>query len=284
MHTPLALCRIEANLSGKLASGRLGRPAAAAWRQGGALLLAGLAAFGAGAAPEPVNAPTAVDLRPAFAGRGLSPRLQGGRGTCSVFTMVGALEYALASRQPLTNRLSVEFLNWASNEATTNKDDGSFFSDLWTGFAAYGACSEAEMPYAKTFDRERRPAEAVLRKAADVAKAGLRLHWIKEWNVNTGLTDKEFAEIKSVLARQWPVCGGFRWPRQERWRENVLEMAPPDKVFDGHSVLLVGYRDDASQPGGGVFLIRNSGKGAHDAAMSYEFVRAYMNDAVWVDR
>jgi hypothetical protein len=31
------------------------------------------------------------------------------------------------------------------------------------------------------------------------------------------------------------------------------------------------------------FLIRNSGGGAHDGAMSFEYVRAYMNDALWID-
>ncbi len=41
--------------------------------------------------------------------------------------------------------------------------------------------------------------------------------------------------------------------------------------------------NNPGQPGGGVFLIRNSGKGEHDAAISYEYMRAYMNDAAWVE-
>ena len=48
-------------------------------------------------------------------------------------------------------------------------------------------------------------------------------------------------------------------------------------------MLLVGYRDDPARPGGGVFLAWNSGKGLRDAAMSYQYVRRYMNDAVWID-
>lgn len=48
------------------------------------------------------------------------------------------------------------------------------------------------------------------------------------------------------------------------------EMRPPEGVLDGHSLVLVGYRDGPAQPGSGVFLIRNSGKGNHTAAMSYE--------------
>ncbi len=39
---------------------------------------------------------------------------------------------------------------------------------------------------------------------------GLRLHWIKEWDVNTGLTDAHIASIKQILSSGWPVAGGFR--------------------------------------------------------------------------
>lgn len=60
-------------------------------------------------------------------------------------------------------------------------------------------------------------------------------------------------------------------------------MCPPDEVFDGHSVLLVGYRDEARVPGGGVFLIRNSAGDGRDGFLPYEYVRAYMNDAAWVE-
>jgi hypothetical protein len=229
------------------------------------------------------KSPTSIDLRPAFAERHLPVRSQGGRGTCSVFTIVGAIEYALAGQQGRGAQLSVEFVNWASNAATQKKADGGFFSDLWAGYAAYGACPEADMPYQAKYDAKARPTQAAMIHGAEVRKAGLRLNWIKPWDVKTGLTDGQFAEIKKTLAAQWPVCGGLRWPKQERWKDGVLEMAPPEGVFDGHSVLLVGFRDDPSKGGGGVFLIRNSGKGLEDGAMSYEYARAYMNDAAWVD-
>ncbi len=107
--------------------------------------LAGAAWTDGVAAPEP--APL-VDLRPRFDKLGLAPRRQGGRPTCSVFTMTTALEYAVAGRQGHCPRLSVEFLNWASNKACGDTQDGGFFSDLWKGFAAYGICAEEEMPYA----------------------------------------------------------------------------------------------------------------------------------------
>jgi hypothetical protein len=104
-------------------------------------------AFGAEVVPSATSGGSGIDLRPAFAGWGLPQRLQGNRGTCSVFTLVGALEYARAWQLGRGTTLSVEFVNWASNAATTNSGDGGFFSDLWAGFIAYGACAEADLPY-----------------------------------------------------------------------------------------------------------------------------------------
>ena len=47
--------------------------------------------------------------------------------------------------------------------------------------------------------------------------------------------------------------------------------------------MLVGFRDDQAQPGGGVFLIRNSAGPSRDGMMTYDYVRAYLNDAAWMD-
>ncbi len=257
------------------------------WRA--ALIAALIAAQRALSAPPTPTSPdsgvpvSSIDLRPVFKNWGLDPRAQGARGTCSAFVVTGALEYALASQERRGTRLSVEFLNWASNRATGNREDGGYFSDLWKGFAAHGICPEEEMPYRADFNPDLRPGAKALQDAEPRRSAGLRLHWIKPWDVTTGLTEAHLLEMKRTLSRQWPVCAGLRWPKQERWQSDVLEMAPPEGVRDGHSVLLVGFRDDPKQPGGGVFLIRNSSKSARDGSMTYEYARAYTNDAVWID-
>jgi hypothetical protein len=227
--------------------------------------------------------PGAVDLRSNFQRWGLAERRQGSRGTCSAFTVASALEFAVAKRQGHCPRLSVEFLNWAANRTGNDAADGGFFSDLWNGFAAYGICAEDDMPYAAKFDPAAQPSAAALADAKTRLPLGLRLHWIKEWNVNTGLTDEHLAGIRRTLGEGWPVCGGFRWPNQASWVDGVLRMCPSNAVYDGHSVLLVGYRDDAAQPGGGVFLFRNTAGEGRDGSMPYAYARAFMNDAAWVD-
>jgi papain like protease len=227
--------------------------------------------------------PSETDLRPMFQQLGLAPRLQGGRPTCSVFTVANALEFAVGKRQGRTPRLSVEFLNWAANKQRGENNDGGFFSDLWKGFASWGICAEEDMPYQPGFDPKRTPDAQTLANAKTRRGLGLRINWIKEWNVNTGLTDAEFQGVKHTLAQGWPVCGGFRWPKQERWEKDVLQMCAADAVRDGHSVLLVGYRDQEDQPGGGVFIFRNTGGRGRDGQMPYAYAKLYMNDAVWVN-
>jgi hypothetical protein len=154
---------------------------------------------------------------------------------------------------------------------------------LWKGFERYGICSEADMPYQATLDPGRAPSAAAMADAKTRLGLGLRLHWIKEWNVNTGLTEDQFAQIKRTLSQGWPVCGGFRWPKQEQWKDEVLQMCAANAVRDGHSVLLVGYRADPVTPGSGVFLFRNTSNHGRDGAMPYAYAREFMNDAAFVD-
>jgi hypothetical protein len=229
------------------------------------------------------NLPATADLRPVLEHYGFTARRQGGRNTCSVFTMTGALEFAIAKRQGYCPRLSVEYLNWAANRACRKNQDGGYFSDMWKGFSAHGICAEDDLPYKARFDPSLAPPPEAMADAQPRLHLGLRLHWIKEWNVKTGLTDAQITSIKSVLSQGWPVAGGNRWPKEPKWLNNSLQLCGPEAVRDGHSVLLVGYRDDAAQPGGGVFIFRNTASPWRDGLMPYAYARQYMNDAVWID-
>ena len=229
------------------------------------------------------NVPRSVDLRPTFEQFNLARSRQGDRPTCSAFTVAGAIEYAAARRQGHSPKLSVEFLNWAANKSCGDTNDGGFFSDLWRGFTNHGICATSDLPYQPALDPTQSPPPEAFADAKTRLGLGLRLQWIKEWDVNTGLTDAHVGAIKRTLNDGWPVCGGFRWPKSENWVNDVLQMCPSNAVRDGHSILLVGYRDDAAQPGGGVFIFRNTAGAGRDALMPYEYARAYMNDAAWID-
>jgi hypothetical protein len=232
-----------------------------------------------------VSVPESVDLRLFFRNWGLAPRVQGNRNTCSLFAVCGAIEYAVATKQNAAVPLSVEFLNWAGNQTGKEFEDGADFAELWKAVQAHGICPESAMPYQERFDAANKPSKEAIAKAQELRKLGLRLRWIKEWNPNKGASDEQLAEIKRTLARRWPVGGGFLWPKKghAKWEKSVLQMVPRSEVVDGHSVLLIGYRDDKSQPGGGAFLIRNSSGPRRVGMLSYEYVKAYMNDAICID-
>lgn len=226
--------------------------------------------------------PADVDLRPALRAFGLPPRAQGDRPTCSVFVVTGALELALARLEGRGRRLSVEFLNRAANRVAGDRKDGAFFSDLWNGFRAHGICAEETLPYAVPSRSTARDFRKAMPEARAVPRDRLRVHWIKEWDPKKGITRAQLDEVRRTLAAGWPVCGGFLWPRKAVWTGGVLGMAPRDAVRDGHSVLLVGYRDDPEQPGGGLARIWNSSGVSRDGFLTYEYLLAYMNDAVWI--
>ena len=201
-----------------------------------------------------------------------------------MFALNAVIEYAVATKQQRGTRLSVEFLNWASNKAAGEATDGGCFSKLWAGCAAHGVCPEADMPYADSFALPKPSKKAV----ADAAK--IRAFFApatpldQAMGFEPGASDEQAAKIKRTLQRQWPVCGGFLWPKNEGrwWKKDVLQKCPRRDVMDGHSILLVGFCDDQTQPGGGSFD-RNSAGPSRDGMMTYAYMPAYMNDAAWVD-
>ncbi len=210
---------------------------------------------------EAAALPAAVDLGPRFEEWGLAVRGQGPRPTCSVVTMVVAMEFALARARGHGEPLSVEYANWAANEACGHADDGSFFHDVWAGYEAHGICPERLLPYGTRFDAGAAPPEEARAAALDLrSRFPLRLHWIAPLPERPGLTEAHLAEIKAVLAAGYPVGGGSY-----------------------HSIVFVGYRDDPAEPGGGVLAIRDSGGAGGVGSISYEAAMKRFGDVLWIE-
>lgn len=250
------------------------------------LLLAALLAMSRTASAQTDRSlPAKVNLGPEFQKLHLSPRAQGRRDTCSLFalTAVANFEYAKNARPP-HKRLSEEFLIWAANEATGREGDQAMFCEAVHGLNALGICTEVLMPYANASDAGRKPSTAALADAKE-RSARWKIHWIKRWDLKRPLRDEQLGAIKEALANGHPVACGLRWPKSVRGSE-ILEVPPPDNVFDGHSIVFTGYQEDARWNGGGVFFFRNSAgprwgsKGY--GILSYAYARAYANDALWL--
>jgi len=207
--------------------------------------------------------PTSVDLRPRFEALGLVPRPQGPRPTCSIFTATAALEFACSHAARRSVRLSVEYLNWAANAATGRDDDGDFFHHALAGWERFGLAPEEALPYAGTYDARLVPGPDALVAAGRVLAsegARLRVRWILPWQAGqSGLDTAQFEDARSTLAAGWPVAAG-----------------------SSHSRLLVGYVEDTTKPGGGVFWTIDSGLGGY-GEVDYTFARTRINDAFTVE-
>jgi hypothetical protein len=258
---------------------------------GVALLVGGPRACGAYGIREPnsqaARLPAKVDLVPDFEQLGFSPRRQGARDDCSLFAVTALAEFECArdanAAAPRAG-LSPEFLIWAAHEACGHKGDQAMFYEAVGGLNALGICSDEWMLYEQTADPQRKPSAKAMADAAS-RRARWQVHWIKRWDVQCPLSDAELGAIKSALAEGHPVACGLRWPVSMAGYE-ILSVPPPGKVRDGHSIAFVGYEDDPNKNGGGTFVFRNSdgpkwGKGGY-GVMSYAYVRAYANDALWL--
>ena len=229
------------------------------------------------------------NLKPLFDQYGMTVRDQGGRGTCSVFAIVGLMEFEYAHLLGQRVNLSVEYLNWASNQVTGETEDGSFFSDALTGLHKYGICEDSLFPYyVRNYTKKVAPSKAAIKDGKKRRLA--ETVWIKQWDPKNGMTGDQIGQVKAQIRMEHPVAIGFQWPKnEERYRKIVngmMSVPPREGVFDGHSIIMVGYQDDPKAPGGGWFLFRNShGTGYGDngyGKMPYEYVSKYANDGVTV--
>lgn len=203
--------------------------------------------------------PNRIDLRCEFKRLELTQRSQGARGTCSVFATVGAVEFACAKQDNRGVVLSVEFANWAANESTGRGDDGDFFHNIIKGVQKHGVCLESTMPYENQFAADRKPSADAMQQATEFSQQHkLAFHWIKDWKRKPGLDDADVLQVKQVLAAGYPVSAGSY-----------------------HSVLFVGYEDNADLPGGGRFLISDSNR--QETEINYQAAKERFCDMFWVE-
>jgi len=237
-----------------------------------------------GSAGAQTHSPPRVDLTPQFQAFGLTPDVQGARADCSLFAITALAEFEWAKHGPRPQpRFSEEFLIWAADEASGSTGDQAMFFKAVHGLNTHGICKRELMPYQKRSNPKRKPSTAALGDAKGRSDRW-RVEWIRRWDTKRPASNQQLLAIKVALANGHPVACGLRWPKSLKGFE-LLDVPPPDDVFDGHSIVFTGYQDE-SKNGGGVFTFRNSwgagwGNGGY-GVMSYAYVRAYANDMIWL--
>jgi C1A family cysteine protease len=222
------------------------------------------------------------DLRNKFNDYGINIKDQKKRNTCSIFAIVGLLEYEFARSKGQNLDLSEEFLNWSSNIVGNNNLDGSFFYDAITALSEYGICEEKYMKYNDKYDKNIVPSLNATEDAS--TRKEYTIFWIKKWNIYTGFNNDQLNLIINMIKDEHPVAVGIRWPKKEQYINHILYIPQKEDVFDGHSILLVGFSYDDKSPGGGYFIFKNSaGVGYRDKGygkIPFEYFSKYGNDAV----
>lgn len=244
-----------------------------------------------------------VDLRPEIEKLGLAVRDQGNRGTCSVFATAFLIEYHTARTKRVKDlHLSEEYLNWAKNRANKTDFDGGKFTDIIRGYQEFGMVPMRDMPNQAAFHPKHpdRPTKSVIASGKEFER--FPFTFIKRWDNQKGMSEKELEATKVALNAGHPVATGIWW--LEKFETVTVDQVPllkeyprkdnnnsdPSKnpMFDGHSIDLVGFHEGKEFPGGGYFIFRNSfGPGfGHDGYgfVSFQYIRDYSNDAICIER
>lgn len=214
-------------------------------------------------------------------------RQQGERPTCSLFA-INALASFEAARadDSVSEPFSEEFLIWATRAAASKLEEGAMFDQAIAGLDGYGALAVSALPYrgepANEAAEEAQPPRRLQRKARTWTGRWVP-NWIRRWNVRTRFDAAAAEQLRQSLRQGAPVAVGMRWPRLQQGGD-VFRVLPAEEVFDGHSVLIIGYAFDSEVPGGGWFEFRNSfGPAWGDAGygrVSFAYAEAYFNDVV----
>ena len=186
-----------------------------------------------------------------------------------------------ASRVEKSAAFSVEFLIWSMQHATGKRVPQAMFYEALCGLDGMGALEAEEWEYHADESAGTPPAR--LQRRARTWSRRWEPYWIRRWDTTTPLSEDAFGKMISHLDSGRTLAAGLRWPKQFRGHE-LDAVLPPNEVFDGHSVLLVGYGLDQDLPGNGYFLFRNTagsgwGEGGY-GRMSFAYARAYLNDVL----
>jgi hypothetical protein len=240
-----------------------------------------------------------IDLRPRFFQLELGVKEQGRRRSCAVFAVVSALEYQNAEVTGEAEKLSEEYLIWATRktlnrsprpaansehggrESPEDADEGFSLSEVVLALRAYGIPPQSAMPDTiggKMADI-REPSPALIEQARTHRRVFVHL-------VPGHDTAVRIDNIIQALNSGLPVAIGLRWPHFRTLRSGFLSEQVP-APGSGHAVTLVGYQNTGGQVEGTTFVFKNSfgptwGEGGY-GRVTYRYLQNYLLSAVLLE-
>ena len=204
---------------------------------------------------QAVAAPAEIDLIPQMT----MIKNQGNRGTCVAFASVAVREFLAGSKPDL----SEQYLYWwCDGHDPVPEEPGTTVEMGFTGLAQDGVCLESTWRYNSN------PIEGNEGQGPPPAKA---VEEASEYKLGSliDLDENSIQELKTCLEGSEDFPGrpiAFSVPVYNSWlRSMAVQLSgqitmplPGEASVGGHAMVIVGYQDDASVPGGGFFIIRNS--------------------------
>lgn len=212
--------------------------------------------------PESVNL---IDRMPPI-------RNQRQRGTCVAFTCTAVREYLLGETS-LTGDLSEQYLYWNCKERDGYPGEGTWIHIAMQALSEDGICVESVWPYNPT-PVAGNEGQGPPPGEAQAAASSFRI------DEQTQLSARSVDMIRSSLADDLVVA--FAVPVYTYWYTQPVRSTgdvrmplSTENSVGGHAMCIVGYENDASVPGGGYFLVRNSwGTGwAEDSTLAPGYCR-----------
>lgn len=243
-------------------------------------------------APRPVQT-----LQPEFIRLNLAAKNQGRRPSCAVYAVVSALEFQTSRLTGSLERLSEEYLIWATRrslgltgpndvlardaEGELTEDVGFSLISVVTALQTYGIPRQDDMPNVPGLAVDEVPVPTPEIIAAARAR---RLVFI------TQLPGREPAALINSLIHAldagFPVPAGLRWPHERSIRAGMLaDQQPLANAF--HAVTFVGYECPTGRLEDTAFIFKNSygprwGRGGYGRA-SWNYLSRHLFEAYVLD-
>lgn len=227
----------------------------------------------------------------------LSVKNQGRRPSCSIYAIVGALEFQNAQLNGTLEKLSEEYLLWATRHSLGRtvessllprdangeplRDLGYTLPSVITALQTYGIPTQDEMPSqlgVASESIERPPPELIGRARSR------RLVFIAALPGATA--EARTVALVHALNAGFPVPAGLRWPHENSIQAGILGAQRPLSGV-GHAVTFVGYHCETGRAEDAWFVFKNSygprwGQGGYGRA-SWRYLSQNLLDAYVLD-
>ncbi len=239
-----------------------------------------------------------VDLRPRFRELELGTKSQGQRPSCAVFAVVSALEFQNAAAVGHAEKLSEEYLIWATRRTLgipagearkvrigpgedEVRDAGFVLDEVLSAVRAYGIPLQSELP-----NRFGLAMENIPDPDSDVISSARGRREVSTYMVPGVNNDVKIANIMHALNEGVPVVVGMGWPHWRSLRSPTLSEQAPMEGYS-HAVTLVGYYSKTGQAADVHFIFKNSwgvrwGMGGYGFA-EIGYLRRHLFNAVVIE-